>query len=404
MRIAIVHPGMNFKGGAENIVVWLAQGLARMDHEVTVVAEVYDPGLWDPALVKDLKVRLFPPFRLSRLLNSKVLRMWERRRQLGRMLKGYDLVVCQHFPSYCWAAEGRIRTQARWRLVWLCQEPLRRLYTEVTDAHLNNYEHFTPEGVENDHLDEDRTKRRYVALRRKGKLDRDRSWDRLASKRCDVIITNSAFTGDHVRKLFDVEPVVCHLGIPLEPEADYVHGDYAAVLTSFRPAKNVRNVIRAVAAAVRDYGIDDLMLRIAGQGPDRSRLEAEARDMGVEDRVRFTGLLPDAELPAFLAGARMLVYCPVDEPFGLVPIEALARKTPVIASNHGGPLETVEHGVTGLHVNPFDPASIAGALVELWRDEARTRALGEAGCARVREYFTLDAFVKRFEKIAVNHA
>ena len=146
-----------------------------------------------------------------------------------------------------------------------------------------------------------------------------------------------------------------------------------------------------------------MIMRIAGRGPDRPKLEKLTADLGVGGNVHFIGPLPDEKLPEFYRKARLAVYCPIDEPFGLVPLEAAAVKTPVVVSNHGGPAEIIEHGVTGLHANPFDPRSIADGIEELWAAEERCRWLAEAACRQVRDYYSLDAFVDRFEKVVTQN-
>jgi len=216
------------------------------------------------------------------------------------------------------------------------------------------------------------------------------------------VITNSAFTGSNVQKIYSVKPVVCHLGIPMEEEASYNIGDYLAVLTTFRPAKNVQNVIKAVELFLKRSSIKDFKLKIAGQGDGKKDLEHMANDLGISQNVEFCGRLSDEDLPGFFRNARALAYCPIDEPFGLVPLEALARKTPVIVSNHGGPAETVEHEVTGLHVNPFDPEDIAAAIERIWKDSSKAKIMAEAGWTKTRDYFSFDAFIKRFELIALH--
>lgn len=401
MKIAIIHPGMDVKGGAENIVVWLAQGLMKRGHDVTVLAERYVPDYWPSPLTKELKVRLFPRFRLSRILDSNAVRMWERTRQLKKMLDGTQIVIAQLFPSYCWAVKARELTRAPWRIVWLCQEPVRKLHSEVTDRHLLNWREHTPSGITNEHIRKEEEKRRNH-LKKKGKVARNRKWDLQSARSCDVVITNSAFTGSNVQKIFSIHPTVCHLGIPFEEEKPFHEGDYLAVLTTFRPAKNVHNIIRAAKELEGRQGCRDVKWKIAGQGDDRRSLERMVQDLGLVDKVEFVGLIPDEDLPEFFRKARAAVYCPIDEPFGLVPLEALAQKTPVVVSNHGGPLETVDHEITGIHVNPFDPAHIASGAEALWRDPAKARAMGEAGCRKTRDYFSLDSFLERFELIALH--
>jgi len=94
------------------------------------------------------------------------------------------------------------------------------------------------------------------------------------------------------------------------------------------------------------------------------------------------------------------VYPSIEEPFGLVPIEAMAHGRPVVASCRGGTRETVVHGETGLLVDTLDPVAMADAMLALWNDPPRCGRLGAAGRERYLEHFTLEHFVERFEKLA----
>ena len=216
---------------------------------------------------------------------------------------------------------------------------------------------------------------------------------------CDRVVANSRFTAGHVRAIFGVEASVCHNGLPLPDERPFRSGDYVAVLTTLSRLKNVHNVIRAVHEIVWRRGLRDLQLRIAGRGTQREILERLVSELALTEHVTFLGPLDDADLPDFYHRARLVAYCPIDEPFGLVPLEALAVRTPSVVSDHGGPSELIEAGVTGLHANPLDPLSIADAVECLWHNPQQARHLAEAGHAVVRKHHSLDAFIDRFEGI-----
>ncbi|GHH45611.1 glycosyltransferase [Streptomyces candidus] len=132
------------------------------------------------------------------------------------------------------------------------------------------------------------------------------------------------------------------------------------------------------------------LLVVGGPSADRldedaevRRLRALARKAGVEDRVRFTGGVPSAQVPALLRAADV-VLCPADyEPFGIVPLEAMACGRPVVASAVGGQLDTVADPVAGRLVEPGDPEALARAVLELLGDRALREACGAAGRRRV---------------------
>jgi glycosyltransferase involved in cell wall biosynthesis len=144
-------------------------------------------------------------------------------------------------------------------------------------------------------------------------------------------------------------------------------------------------------------GIPDTELVIAG-GPPADRLAADtearrltelARRLRVADRVRLLGQVSRQEMPALLRSADAVVCTPWYEPFGIVPIEAMACGVPVVATSVGGLTDTVVDGVTGLHV-PADPLALAGATRSLLASEYRRSALGMAGRDRARSRYSWD--------------
>jgi glycosyltransferase involved in cell wall biosynthesis len=156
--------------------------------------------------------------------------------------------------------------------------------------------------------------------------------------------------------------------------------------------------------------LPDVELVIAG-GPPHAELsrDREARRLcdvahqaGVADRVSLRGAVPRNDMPALLRSADVVVCAPWYEPFGIVPLEAMACGVPVVASAVGGMLDTVVDGVTGMHVPPRDPATLAMALRRLLDDTALCRRMGANGHLRaVREYGwqtvatrTLDAYLR----------
>ncbi|MEU6890302.1 glycosyltransferase [Streptomyces sp. NPDC046557] len=146
----------------------------------------------------------------------------------------------------------------------------------------------------------------------------------------------------------------------------------------------------AAVAITALTGLPDAELVVAG-GPPPERVDADpevrrlrdlARAAGVADRVRFTGGVPSTEVPALLRSADV-VLCPADyEPFGIVPLEAMACGKPVVASEVGGQLDTVADRVTGRLVPPGDAPALTAAVAELLADPALREAYGAAGRRR----------------------
>jgi glycosyltransferase involved in cell wall biosynthesis len=151
----------------------------------------------------------------------------------------------------------------------------------------------------------------------------------------------------------------------------------------------------AVTALARLPGAE---LLVAG-GPEACRLggDAEARrltalagELGVADRLRLLGRVGQAELPALLRSADVVVCVPWYEPFGMVPLEAMACGVPVVVAAVGGLVDTVVDGVTGLHVPAHRPDRLAEGLAALLDDPAALAGLGRAGALRARRRYGWD--------------
>jgi D-inositol-3-phosphate glycosyltransferase len=141
--------------------------------------------------------------------------------------------------------------------------------------------------------------------------------------------------------------------------------------------------------------LPDTELLIAGGAdatpePEHDRLLAVAERFGVADRVRLIGQVARTDMPALLRSADLVVCSPWYEPFGIVPLEAMACGVPVVASAVGGMLDTVVDGVTGAHVPPQDAAALAEVLRTLLESPSRRAELARAGLERVRSRYSWD--------------
>lgn len=133
---------------------------------------------------------------------------------------------------------------------------------------------------------------------------------------------------------------------------------------------------------------------LAGDGMERGRIEAESAVLG--DRFHMLGLRSD--VPALMAAMDVCVVPSLNEGMGRVILEAAAAGTPVVASRVGGIPEVVRDGETGVLVAPGEPESIARAVLDLLRDDARRRAMGDAARAHAAG-FSVQSMVRRLESL-----
>jgi N-acetyl-alpha-D-glucosaminyl L-malate synthase BshA len=163
-------------------------------------------------------------------------------------------------------------------------------------------------------------------------------------------------------------------------------------ISNFRPVKRVRDVVRIFA---RVHEQVPSVLVMVGDGPDRVDAEAEARELGVQDKVSFLGKI-EAVAP-LLAAADLFLLPSASESFGLSALEALATGVPVIGSDVAGLPEVVRDGETGFLRPVGDVQGMASAAVELLRDTSRWEAMSTLAAADARERFSLDAIVSEYE-------
>jgi len=145
-------------------------------------------------------------------------------------------------------------------------------------------------------------------------------------------------------------------------------------------------------------------LVIIGDGAERSRLEAQVRERGLEHRVEVRGRVAEQELRRAYAAASVLVLPAIvdargdTEGLGVVLLEAMSYGVPVIGSDLGGITDIVVDGETGLLVPPQDSGALAAALERLATDRDLARRLGEAGGSHVRRHFSWPAIIAQWEE------
>ncbi len=132
---------------------------------------------------------------------------------------------------------------------------------------------------------------------------------------------------------------------------------------------------------------------LAGDGPLRGELEAEARALGLAARIHFLGWRSDAY--AIMTGLDVLLAPSLWEGFGLVFLEAMALGLPIISTRVSAVPEVVADGETGWLVPPGDAGAIAGALRDALQDPAERQARGAAGRHRLDTQFTVEQMVER---------
>ncbi|GHC67818.1 glycosyltransferase [Streptomyces cinnamoneus] len=183
------------------------------------------------------------------------------------------------------------------------------------------------------------------------------------------------------------------------------------------PGRRARHRLLTVGRLVPRKGVDlalqalralpDAELVVAGGPPadglagdaEAVRLLTLARRLRVADRLVLLGCVPHADMPALLRSADVVLCTPVYEPFGIVPLEAMACGVPVVATDVGGHRDTVADGETGVLVPPGLPGPLAEAVRALLDSPGRLESYGRAGRMRVVTHFTWDRVADGVERV-----
>jgi glycosyltransferase involved in cell wall biosynthesis len=198
---------------------------------------------------------------------------------------------------------------------------------------------------------------------------------------------------------------------PLSPELEVVAKQALTEKARGRDGTNFETItILTMTRLVRGKGVDIVLEAlkylparfrciVAGEGPERARMERWVRAAGLENRVVFKGWVSGADKERVWAEADVFCLPSVHDSFGMGIIEAMARGIPPIALRRGPIAEIVKHGETGILTEGGDPRAVAAAVRALAAaPEIRTR-MGEAGRRRVLESFSIEVVGERLKAL-----
>jgi glycosyltransferase involved in cell wall biosynthesis len=230
---------------------------------------------------------------------------------------------------------------------------------------------------------------------------------RAAARTSAQVVAISTYTARELRTFIDVPIEV----IPYTAELSPAHvvtrrdnPDEARLLFVGRliERKGVAHLVRALATVRR---VHPARLIIIGDGPERAKLEALVTDLSLQDVVEFRGRVSDAALrDAYATSDVFVLPSTLDarkdtEGLGVVLLEAMNFSVPVIASDIGGITDIVRHEETGLLVPPGDEQALARTILRVLSDAVLRRELQAAGTRLLRETFSWERIVDRWEAV-----
>src|SRR4051794_27756257 len=334
MRVAVCAPQVPFvRGGAELMAEDLVAALRVRGHEAEIVTV---PFKWYPG---------------TRALDQAFLwRLVDLTESDGRAI---DRVIATKFPAYCFRHPNKI--------AWVLHQ-FRQAY-DYDRTELGQF----------DESPADRATRRAIER-----------LDAVALGEARKVFATSRNVADRLQRFNGIDAEV----LPHPPQSlAYREAEPEGYVLSVNRLDRAKRIDLLVEAAKHE---PSLRIVIAGEGPDRERLERLAS--GLNGQVTFVGRVDEEKLADLYARCLAVYYAPVDEDFGMVPYEAFLSAKPVVtAVDAGGPLEVVHDRQTGAVVEP-DAAAVAQACTYLAAHVDEAKAWGRAG-RELAERVTWDACI-----------
>jgi glycosyltransferase involved in cell wall biosynthesis len=334
MRVVVAAPQVPFvRGGAELMADDLVGALRARGYEAELVTI---PFKWYPG---------------TRVLDQALLwRLADLSESDGRPI---DRVIATKFPAYCVRHPNKV--------AWVLHQ-----FRQAYDYDRTALGQFDESPV-------DRATRQAVMR-----------LDAVTLGEARKVFATSRTVADRLKQFNGIDAAV----LPHPPQSlPYREAEPEGFVLSVNRLDRAKRIDLLIEAAKRE---PSLRIVIAGEGPDRARLEGLAS--GLDGQVRFAGRVDDEELTDLYARSLAVYYAPIDEDFGMVPYEAFLSGKPVVtALDAGGPLEVVHDRETGVVTAP-EPEAIAQACTYLAAHVDEAKAWGRAGRV-LAERVTWDACI-----------
>jgi len=208
-----------------------------------------------------------------------------------------------------------------------------------------------------------------------------------AIEKMDVIIANSENVKRRIKKYLNRDAVVIYPPIEVDNYKWIKQGDYYLSTARVESYKRIEYIVRAFMK------MPDKKLIVASGGSDLERLQSLATDYS---NISFTGWCDDEQWQQLIGKAIATIYIPIDEDFGMSPVESMAAGKPVIGVAEGGLLETVVHGETGVLIQDVSVDALVEAVFVISKDKALTM---RAACEKRARLFRTQVFLDKMREL-----
>jgi alpha-1,3/alpha-1,6-mannosyltransferase len=392
LKVAFIHPDLGI-GGAERLVVDAAVGLTKK-HDVTVFTSHHNPNhCFKETIDGTLDVKVFGDF-LPRTIFGymhvlcTIIRMLYVAFIVVFWYGKFDVIICDqvshHIPILKWFSRSKI--------VFYCHHPDKLLVRGTM--------HF---------------------LKKLYRIPFD-YWEEVTTRMADYILVNSIYTRTVFKSSFPsikVTPEVLYPALnlqsydekPNEKPTINLSGKRAIVsVNRFEKKKGIGLAVETFAELRKRLPpseFEKLVLILAGGYDERlqenrevlAELKERVKELDLEKQTIYLPSFSTADRYVLFHESEVILYTPINEHFGIVPIEAQYCKTCVVAANSGGPLESIIHGKTGYLADPTPEAFAEAALIFMQKTDEQKEELRKKAREHVKKNFSLEAFSAHLEKV-----
>jgi glycosyltransferase involved in cell wall biosynthesis len=385
MRIAMLHPSLTWRGGAERQMLNLAIELQRAGHTVEIFTCALNNQCY-PAFIKQLTVHIIkaPGFQKNQSSPQKrtiATRLAGRFRAytddlpamlaLGKSIpKGFDVINNHNFPTEWAAFYAKKRLDAP--IVWMCNEP--------------------------PFWFSDSSKQRGLG---KINLPLFEGLDKISVDYIDHIIALSTIAAQRIQNAYGRTSQVIHSGVDIErfhqASGKEIRRKYGlendfVLLQVGNIARDKRQKDAVTALHYLSKSHQNIKLVFDGQG-QKDELIALSKQLGIEDKILYLHSCSDSELAQVYAACDVFVF-PAQITWGLAVIEAMATSKPVIVSEKSGAAEVIEHSKNGLILKEPNAQNMAAQIESLIADDTLRQKIGVAGYEYTKQNLSWEIYAK----------
>jgi glycosyltransferase involved in cell wall biosynthesis len=353
MDLIITHPNLYLKGGAELVLLKIAQKF-----NAKIYTYNYRPeNTWSG--FKDLDVNVIKDYDMNSLFMLRTCNSFYN----YKIKEDYDVINAHWAPSH-W-----IRNRNE-RVLWYCHSPARAFY----DLYKQRQQEY----------------RLPVRLGHAAMAGVYRKIDYKLCNQIEHICCNSLNVQHRIRNYFNRESEVISPGVDIDDFNCAEYQKYFFYPSRITPSKRIEYAIEAFNIIKKNYPGFQLVIAGGLQEKDRAYLEKIQKICPTKILIN----VPEPKMKELYANCYAVLFSGIDEDFGITPLEAMASSKPVISVNEGGPKESIVDGETGYLVN--SPAEMAQKMAYLAENLSEVERLGKNGRKRVSENYTWDRFLDRF--------